>query len=197
MRSNKADWVHLAPGVHETSLWSCLHDGNLCSIESDRLARTLVLLCDVQHLRKRLGDEPTLRFLVRFDGVTSARAVAMVPWPGTVPVIAAGMAVDEQRRLVDQYQSKWREESRDWNRLESSLAPASAVLGIEDATIARAEGEIGFRVGGHHSGDERWYEICVSAARVEASRSDGHPFTLQALLELGEAYWRDFEQGGK
>ena len=42
------DWVNFPEGIPTFSLWDALHDGDLLSIESNLLARTVTLRFDVE-----------------------------------------------------------------------------------------------------------------------------------------------------
>src|SRR5262245_34354063 len=127
MREKPTDWLYLPVGAKEIQLWDSLHDGQLLSVQSDRLDRTAVLNVDVAHLRKRLAAAENMTFVLRFEGVQSVRAAAFVLWPGEVPVISAGLPRTEQDRLVDEYQAKCREESVGWEPFEASLAGSDRI----------------------------------------------------------------------
>src|SRR5580700_996057 len=135
-RSGIADWMNLPHGVPEVSLWAGLHDAQIVSIQSNLLERTITLHLESDHLLEFHNLPLDMQFLLRLDGVQSARVVHYAIWPGEFSV-PAGTAREDEERLIAEYQSKWREESLSWSALESALSlECKQVLDIADATLA-------------------------------------------------------------
>src|SRR5260370_34667772 len=114
------DWMNLPHGAAEQSLWAGLHDAQIVSIQSDLLERAVTLHLESDHLLEFHKLPLDMQFLLRLDGVQSAGVVHYTVWPGEFSV-PAGVAREEESRLIAEYQSKWREESLSWSGLESAL----------------------------------------------------------------------------
>src|SRR5258708_10748007 len=104
------DWMNLPQGAAEVSLWAGLHDAQIVSIQSNLLARTITLHLESDHLLEFHKLPLDMQFLLRLDGVQSARAVHYPVWPREYSV-PAGVAREEESRLIAEYQSKWLEGS--------------------------------------------------------------------------------------
>src|SRR6266478_1633881 len=129
------DWMNLPQGAAEVSLWAGLHDAQIVSIQSNLLARTVTLHLESDHLLEFHKLPLDMQFLLRLDGVQSARVVHYAAWPGTFS-LPDGISQEEQSRLIAEYQSKCREESLSWADLENALTTeCQQVLDIADATL--------------------------------------------------------------
>ena len=188
------DWMNLPPGAQETSLWAGLHDAQIVSIQSNLLDRTITLHLESDHLLEFHNLPLDMQFLLRLDGVQSARVVHVAGWPGEFSV-PAGVSPEEQSRLIADYQSKCREESLSWTELESALTiECKQVLDIADAQLATAsDNSIALRINGLLNYTE-FRELFLRAERLTVTRGDGQDFGIDGLLKLGEAYWDAFEQ---
>jgi hypothetical protein len=193
-QSTILDWLHLPPGVQAVSLWAGLHDAQIVSIQSNLLDRSLTLHLESDHLLEFHNLPLDMQFLLRLDGVQSARVVHSAGWPGefAVPAAASG---EERDRLIAEYQSKCREESLSWSDLESALTTeCKQVLDIADATLATAAGNsVALRISGLLNYTEH-RELFLRAERLTLTRGDGLDLGITGLLKLGEAYWEAFEQ---
>jgi hypothetical protein len=185
------DWMHLPPGIGPRSLWPCLHDATLESVHSDPLERSLSLSLDVSYLREHHGLPEDLRFIFFLSGVRSVRAVTFVHWPGPHPD-TSGMSMEEQNRLVGEYQTKGREESVSWTAFEADVVETS--FRVSDADLASIDNEIALHVQGFLD-EEFWYESFVRAEELTVRRSDNIEFGLNDLCRLGEGYWEQFPGG--
>src|SRR5260370_12707103 len=114
------DWMNLPHGAAELSLWAGLHDAQIVSIQSDLLERAVTLHLESDHLLEFHKLPLDMQFLLRLDGVQSARVVHFSLWPGEFS-IPFGSTGEEQSRLVAEYQSKWREGSLSWSELGSAV----------------------------------------------------------------------------
>jgi hypothetical protein len=196
-KSGIFDWMNLPPGAQETSLWAGLHDAQIVSIQSNLLERSLTLHLESDHLLEFHNLPLDMQFLLRLDGVQSARVVHSAGWPGEFSV-PAGVSPEEQSRLIAEYQSKCREESLSWADLESALTTeCKQVIDIDDATLATAtNNSVALRIEGLLNYTE-WRELFLRAERLTLTRGDGQDLGIAGLLKMGEAYWEAFEQRKK
>jgi hypothetical protein len=188
------DWMNLPAGIQETSLWAGLHDAQIVTIESNLLDRTITLHLEIDHLLEFHNLPLDMQFLLRLDGVQSARVVQHAGWPGEFAV-PADVSPEEQSRLITEYQSKCREESLDWTELEAALTTeCKQVLDIADAHLATAPGNsVALRINGLLNYTE-YRELFLRAERLTLTRGDGQDLGIAGLLKMGEAYWAAFEQ---
>src|SRR5258708_25007644 len=93
------DWMNLPHGAAEQSLWAGLHDAQIVSIQSDLLERAVTLHLESDHLLEFHNLPLDMQFLLRLDGVQSARVVHFSLWPGEVS-IPSGATAEEQSPLV-------------------------------------------------------------------------------------------------
>jgi hypothetical protein len=196
-KSGIFDWMNLPPGAQETSLWAGLHDAQIVSIQSNLLERSLTLHLESDHLLEFHNLPLDMQFLLRLDGVQSARVVHSAGWPGEFSV-PAGVSPEEQSRLIAEYQSKCREESLSWADLESALTTeCKQVIDIDDATLATAtNNSVALRIEGLLNYTE-WRELFLRAERLTLTRGDGQDLGIAGLLKMGEAYREAFEQRKK
>lgn len=188
------DWMNLPPGAQEVSLWAGLHDAQIVSIQSNLLERTITLHLESDHLLEFHNLPLDMQFLLRLDGVQSARVVHYAGWPGEFSV-PAGVSPEEQSRLIADYQSKCREESLSWSDLESALTTeCKQVLDIADASLATApDDSLALRINGLLNYTE-FRELFLRAERLTLTRGDGQDLGISGLLKMGDAYWDAFEQ---
>jgi hypothetical protein len=188
------DWMNLPPGAQETSLWAGLHDAQIVSIQSNLLDRTITLHLESDHLLEFHNLPLDMQFLLRLEGVQSARVVHYAGWPGEFAV-PAGVSPEEQSRLIAEYQSKCREESLSWTDLESALTiECKQVIDIADAMLATAtDNSVALRINGLLNYTE-FRELFLRAERLTLTRGDGQDLAIAGLLKLGESYWDAFER---
>ena len=176
------DWVNFPDGIPTLSLWDALHDGDLLSIESDLLARTITLRFDVGYVRDfhRLPEET--RFVIIVAGVQSVRAFHSVLWPGGCQ-IPPGTPRDQENIIIAEYQRKWREESLSWTDFERLNEND---LEVADATLGRCPNVVAFHFG--LLAEDHYVTVYI--------RGEGATFhvgekqvTLEEFVEFGEAYW--------
>jgi hypothetical protein len=180
------DWVNLPDGVPTLSLWDPLHDGDLLSIESDLLARTVTLRFDVGYVRDFHHLSEQTRFVVVVNGVRSVRSLRGVPWPGGCS-IPQGMPNAEQETLIAEYHSRWREESQSWSDFEALVSDG---LEVSDATLGHSSDVVALQLG----------LLVANEAYVEAFiRGEGiaiyigeKQVTPEEFVAFGEAYWDAF-----
>jgi hypothetical protein len=182
------DWVNLPPETTTLSLWDTLHDSDLLAIESNLLARSLTLRFDVGYLCDFHDLPEETRFVLKLTGVQSVRSFKSVPWPGVFSV-PSGISREEERRLIDDYQRKWREESQAWSEFERLTGEG---LEVSDATLARASNAAVLQLG-VLVGSESYVEAYVRAESIECLVGD-KLVTLEKFVGLGEAYWKAFAE---
>jgi len=191
------DWLNLPHGSEPTSLWDCLHDAHVVSIRSALLERTLTLFCDIEHLRSFHQLNEGFQFVLRLEGVQSARVSRYAIWPGTFSV-PAGVSREEESPLVAEYQAKWREESASWKDFEASVTREDEqVFDISDAAVAVSQkGLVALRICGHLN-YASYHEVFLRGERFAISGSDGKEFKLEEFHKLGERYWEAFSLRSK
>ncbi len=185
----KIDWIYLPPEVEEVSLWGCLHDGELISCRSDLLRRFVGLEFKVSHL---LSDaEEGVSFTIRVEAATSVRAIGHFRSIDKYEE-PRDISPEERTQLTKEYWTKWREESLSWSEFESALA--TDPLQITDAAFVSSDCEKTLKLGGFLNGekfDDIYFDVFVRGRGIDASRSDGNDFNLDAFIELGRNYWDD------
>jgi hypothetical protein len=191
------DWMNLPHGTQEISLWAGLHDAQIVSIQSNLLERTVTLHLESDHLLEFHKLPLDTQFLLRLEGVQSARVVHYAVWPGEFSV-PAGIAREEEAQLIAEYQSKWREESLSWNALESAVTTeCQQVIDIADATLATsADNSVALRISGLLN-YTAYRELFLRAERLTLTRGDGQDLGIAGLQKMGEAYWDAFEHRKK
>src|SRR4051794_15513643 len=75
------DWVNLPNAVASTSLWESVHDGDLRSIKSEVLQRSLHVAFEVAYLYPE-DEVAKASFSFAFEGVQSVRVLKLTIWPG-------------------------------------------------------------------------------------------------------------------
>src|ERR1700687_1400397 len=118
-QSGNIDWMNLPHGVQAVSLWAGLHDAQIVSIQSNLLERTVTLYLESDHLLEFHKLPLDMQFLLRLEGVQSARVLHYAVWPGEFSV-PAGAAPEEKARLIAEYQSKGGQESLQWGDFEAA-----------------------------------------------------------------------------
>lgn len=192
----KIDWINLPPHTVPQSLWTCLHDGELLTIHSDLLERTVSLEIDVPHLRQHHQLTDDQRFIFQLQDVESARVSTWAVWPGAIPE-AQDKSYEEQNRLVKEYQTKWREESMTWNNFVAAFATNEFDIG--DAQVARNESSVAMQIQGSLYGDEfdnQFFNVFMRAKQILIQQNNGATVTVEHLTQLGDDYWNSFETNG-
>lgn len=184
------DWTHLPANTATTSLWDTLHDGGLLSVVSDRLKRTLTFQFEVGYLRDfhKLADD--CLFTVEVCGVQSVRALTYVPWPGDF-ILPEGASRSEERELVAEYQSKWREESMSWSKFEESVG--SGEFKVLDSKMAYADSGIALSLL-FSMKEGSTIEVFIRGLRA-FFQVDESKLSLEEFAALGEEYWNKFADG--
>lgn len=183
------DWLNLPSASHPLPLWDSLHDGEIVSIRSNLLQRTIELDIEVRHLSSFWNLGEGFRFFFHLDGVESARVLHYAKWPGEFSV-PPGSSREEERRLIEEYQSKWREESASWNEFESLInLNEEQIFCIHDAAILTPDRHvIALKLCGQlkHS---KYHEVFLRAGKLTILGSDSSNYSLDEFRKLGETYW--------
>jgi hypothetical protein len=185
------DWMFPPAGVEPRSLWEGLHDGEIAAIVSDLLGRSLLLEVRVQHVCEHLRLDADLRFRFVFSGVRSVRATQFRLWPGAYEP-APHLSRTEQEASVRAFQAKGREESLDPAELARTLEAGS--FWIVNAEMLEGAEEQAFLFEGTAGPDSRPCTLVIRAESVTIERSDGVSSSLAELLDLGRAFWNDFDK---
>ena len=187
----KVDWIHLPANTIAVSLWDSLHDGKLIAVRSDLLARTLILEFQIWHLNDYHGFSADCRFSFEFVNVSSVRATRWSPWPGDFE-IPKGMPPIEQSRLVDEYQTKWREESYSWSSVEDRFMGGNVgELDISNASIAVGRDAAALRLE-TESNDQGFQLLTIAAESLRIGRMPDIQLSLEDFVRLGEDFWAAF-----
>jgi hypothetical protein len=188
------DWLNLPKATQTVSLWDCLHDAEIVSVRSNLMQRTMSLACEIEHLREfhKLGEG--FQFTFHLEGVQSARVLHYAIWPGGCS-IPDGLSVEEQRKIVAEYQAKWREESGSWNEFEARIdREDEQVFGISDAALATSpSGPVAFKLCGHLN-YATYQEVYLRFETLKISGSDGKELTLKDFQQLGEKFWEAYSK---
>jgi hypothetical protein len=191
------DWLNLPSGTNAVSLWDSLDDAHVVAIRSDLLERSMVMICEIEHLRSfhQLGDG--FQLIIRLAGIQSARVLRYEIWPGEFST-PAGVSREEERRMIAEYQAKWREESTSWKQFEAAITPEyEQVFDISDAALATFRNStLALKLCGHLN-YATYHEVCLRFEALRISGSDGRQFALEDLQRLGEAYWEAFALPGE
>jgi hypothetical protein len=187
-----ADWLNLPSVASAVSLWNSLHDAQIVSICSNLLERTMDLFCEIEHLSKFHKLDEGFQFILHLEGVQSARVLRYAVWPGGCSILN-GLSVEEQRKIVAEYQAKWREESASWNEFESRITRKDEQLfDISDAALATSSrGSFALKLCGNLN-CASYYEAYLRFETLKISGSDGKQFELEEFQRLGEKYWEAF-----
>jgi len=191
------DWLNLPPAANAVSLWDSLHDAQVASIRSSLLERTMALSCEIEHLREFHKLDEEFRFVLNLEGVQSARALRYAIWPGGC-AIPEGLSIEQQRKIVAEYQAKWREESVCWTDFESRITREDEqVLDISDAAItASPEGTVALKICGHLN-YATYHEVYLRFEVLKIAGAGGKQVELEEFMRMGEAYWAAYSARAK
>jgi hypothetical protein len=186
------DWLNLPSGASAVSLWDSLHDAHVVSVRSSLLERTMNVSCEIEHLRIFHKFEEGFQFILHLEGVQSARVLRYAIWPGGCS-IPHGLSVEEQRKIVAEYQAKWREESESWNEFESRITREDEqVFDISDAALLMPRpGSVALKLCGQLN-YATYHEVYLRFEALRISGSDGKQLELEKFQRLGETYWEAF-----
>jgi len=190
------DWLNLPDKTRVVTLWDCFHDAEIVSLRSNLLERTMCIACEIEHLRDFHKLNEGFSFILHLGGVQSARVLRYAIWPGGCS-IPDGLSVEEQRRIVAEYQAKWREESASWNEFESQITRQDEqVFDISDAALATSpSGPFALKLCGHLN-HATYHEMYLRFETLKVLGSEGKQFELEEFMQLGEKYWQAFSNRG-
>jgi hypothetical protein len=175
------NWLNLPSVASTVSLWDSLHDAQVVSIRSNLLERSMDLSCEIEHLGEfhKLGEG--FQFILHLDAVQSARVLRYAIWPGGCS-IPDGLSVEEQRKIVAEYQAKWREESASWNEFESRITREDEqVFDISDAAAAMSHGgPVALKLCGHLN-YATYHEVYLRFETLRISGTDENRSSLKSF----------------
>ena len=171
------------------SLWDSLHDAEIVSIHSDLLDRSMTISIEIEHLSKSHQLGAGFTFTIELRGVQSARVVRYAIWPGGCH-IPDGISRDEESKIVEEYQAKWREESASWNEFESGITRANKQkFGLCDAAVVKSQsGATALKLCGHMN-HETYHELFLRFETLEISGTDDKQIQIEEFQRMGERYW--------
>lgn len=152
----------------------------------------MALFCEIEHLNDFHKLDKGFQFILHLEGVQSARVLRYATWPGGCSM-PDGLSVEEQRKIVAEYQAKWREESASWHDFESRITREDEqVFDISDAALATTpRGLFALKLCGHLN-YSTYHEAYLRFEALKISGSDGRQFELEEFHRLGEKYWEAF-----
>lgn len=172
-----------------------LHDGHLESIVSDLAAGSITLTFLVEYVARFHQLPGGTRFILRFEGVSSVRAISSFPFPAE-PIIPAIATKEEARQLRQKYDPKWREQSVDWGALEEQLRIYEESIDIYNVELARDSDQVAMKLDGmlwdEKAYREAFYRLFIRANTVQFSDTNGGDYDLDQFQELGGRYWEAF-----
>jgi hypothetical protein len=150
------------------------------------------LFCEIEHLNGFYKLNEGFQFILHFAGVQSARVLRYIAWPGGC-LVPNGLSIEEQRKIVAEYQAKWREESALWSEFESRITREDEqVFDISDAALATSpSGPFALKLCGYLN-SSAYYEVYLHFEALKISGSDGKHFEFEEFKRLGEKYWEAY-----
>lgn len=191
----KIDWVNLPSDIIPISLWDCLHDAELFKISSDLYDRSVAIEFGAYHILEFHDMPKDMKFVFLFEKVTSARVCKYAIWPGKFER-PDNISRDEETRLVNEYQSKWREESLGWNDFVEIIQDKENNFDISHSEFATNGNELAFRIEGMLN-DRSYHVIFIKASNLIIKKSNGEIISLDQFLRLGQDFWNDFAERAK
>ena len=176
------------------SLWQCLHDGNVISLESDFLARTLTIAVNSPYHWEfhKLPAETSFRIVG--ENVRIAEVFAFEPRLGAEEPPRETQWEEAQSKRLSDYE-KGRLISTDWNAFVADVETD------EDYEIMNAELTNGRSPEVLELGIMSYPNSNYRTVRIHAERFRFHvgerELPLQDFREFGEAYWKHFAQRPK
>jgi len=180
--------VHKSEGI---SLWECLHDGSIASIDSDFMARTLTIVIDSPYHWEFHKLSPDTRFTIVGDNVRIAEAFNFEPWLGAIEPTRETPWEEAQARRQSDYEMGLLV-STDWS------AFVRDVKTDEDYEVMNAELGNGPQFAILELGIMSYPNSNYRTVRVHAEhfrfRVGERGLSLEEFQEFGAAYWNNFAQ---
>lgn len=190
---SKVGWIYLPQDVSPQSLWACLHDGELLTVQSDLLARSLKLEIDLPHLRPGENTGPEARYFLEISGVTVLSVEVSLSWPGTRPE-TKHLSVKEQIRIQSEFSALGRTESMRWSDYAENFRE-DAFFQIMNADLAERKDSCALRLEGYFDGETycgNWWTISVCAQSYRLSRGRSEDISIKEFIQIGQDYWDTF-----
>jgi hypothetical protein len=141
-----------------------------------------------RHLSGFLGCDQDLRFVFRFEGIRSLRAIGPVDPAGEL-IIPSNATQEDALELLNEFNRRSHMESLAWPALEAKIQ--SFHSNVLDARFLRADGKCAMKLTAIIDYDD-WTEIYITAEGFSVSRSDGVACDLDKFMAMGEAYWENW-----
>lgn len=157
----------------------------------------MTLSLEIAHLSKFHKFDKGHQFIFHLDGVQSARVIRYAIWPGGCS-IPDGLSIEDQGKIVADYQAKWREESGLWNEFESGITrEKEQVFDISDAALATSQsGPIALKLCGQLN-HATYHELFLRFESWTITGNDGRNFKVEEFEKMGQAYWQAFSDRGR
>ena len=144
-KHSRLDWIDLPATAEIIDL--CLHDGELCAVNSNLIDRTLRLEFDGRHLLIDSDEDVDCpKIIFQLEGVRLA-VVLVIASAGQIET-PEDATFEEQKRLGCLRSASWRKESASWSEFEATLldgdwdgpevADAVLAVGSSESGIARS-----------------------------------------------------------
>jgi hypothetical protein len=186
------DWMNLPKNTEIKYLGMALHDAEVESIISNFLHRSLVLKFVMPHLAHYYRFPSDQHFVLRFDGVQSARVFRYERYPDG---FSFPMSWEQHDALTAELQAHWREESLSWRDFEASITRENEqIFDIFDAQLVSANNVSSLRISGYHNYC-RYREVYLRAENITLDQVAGGPLDFEGLHKLSEGFWTAFKEG--
>jgi hypothetical protein len=178
--------------VEVIGLWPCVHDGELLSLSSDLVERTVMLSLRLFYINSfhNLGENATFAFLL--TAVSSARAMRHRQWPGEYP-ISSELPWEEQNRLRHKLYARGRMESIAWSEFENLVASDEGeIMNGSLTNLSAKEQSLMFEIYFRTPGREGYLYMTLEFEKLSVLSDEKGPMTIEEYLALGNAYWEAF-----
>jgi len=174
------------------SLWVCLHDGYITSLDSDLMARTLTLVVDAPYHWDFHQLASETRFKIVGENVRIAEAFDFEPWLGATEPSRETPWKDAQEQRMKDYQ-KGRLSSLDWSAFVSQVNIPEAYQ-VMSAELTNNQQFTVLELG--VMGDPNYYTVRIHAERFRFYVGE-RELLLKDFQDFGDMYWEHFAQKSK
>ena len=176
----------------QTSLWECLHDGDLKAIELDALSRVAMLSWDVPYLWTFHALPIESRFEFNLEEVREAQVLEFQPWPGATR-LPVGPPWSEQEVIRRTYYEKAVYTSWDWHTFVQSVSTSD--YECSNAHLTRdSKGKVRLSLDLSNSAANEYPTVCFAFTNMRVTLTPDRELTMEQFLAMGAAYWNDFAE---
>jgi len=187
------DWKNLPKNTETRYLGMALHDARVESIKSNFLHRSVVFKFVMPHLAHYYRFPNGHHFVLRFDGVQSARVFRYERYPDGFLFPVSG---EQNDAVTAELQAHWREESLSWRDFEASITKEyEQIFDIFDAQLASGNNVLSIRISGYHN-YTGYREMYLRAENIALDQVGGEPLDFEGLHKHSEGFWTAFKEGG-